>query len=58
MSESSDETPPSDDPLDDIEAEDIQILRRRVEEKFDFNNTPNYPEKLNDPRLLVDKTNR
>jgi len=36
MSESSDETRQSDDPPDDSEDEDVQTLRRQVEEKYDF----------------------
>jgi len=36
MSESSDETHSSDDPSVDSEAEDVQTLRREVEEKYDF----------------------
>lgn len=36
MSESSDETREPDDSKDDSKAEDVQTLRRQVEEKYDF----------------------
>ncbi len=38
MSESSNEAHAPDDPPDDTEAEDVQTLRRQVEEKYDFDN--------------------